>query len=356
MKILLFGDYSSVHLNLKEGLEKLGHFVLSVGTGDGFKEIQSDINFNSFNSKFLNKFSVRIKPFLLLNKFKDFDVVQTISPYFLKSRFFPTSFYYDLLKRNNKKFFMLAVGSDAYYWKFGPKKLRYGPFEDILEFDIKEKNYPYYDSEESFNYNSKFSLSVRGIIPVLHDYEACYQPHPKLLSLIPIPINTDKIKYSQNKVSKKIIIFHGLNRYGFKGTKHVEKAFEILNEKYPNELELIIRGKMPLRDYLNLMNKTNIVIDQTSTYSLGVNGVYALAMGKVVFGGAEPESLRAMGVKKSPVINILPDANDIVRNVEKFIYDKKLIETIGVQSRKFAEENHDYMKVASKYIAAWNNS
>ena len=41
MKILLFGDYSSVHLNLKEGLEKLGHFVLLVGTGDGFKEIKS---------------------------------------------------------------------------------------------------------------------------------------------------------------------------------------------------------------------------------------------------------------------------------------------------------------------------
>ena len=88
MKVLLFGDYSSVHLNLKEGLEKLGHKALLVGTGDGFKKINADINLNSFNSNFLNKLSLRIKPFLLLNKLRNFDIVQTISPYFLKQKFF----------------------------------------------------------------------------------------------------------------------------------------------------------------------------------------------------------------------------------------------------------------------------
>ena len=161
---------------------------------------------------------------------------------------------------------------------------------------------------------------------MLHDYQVCYDPHPKLLPLIPIPINTDKIKFRENKVSKKITIFHGLNRYGFKGTRHIEKAFEILNNRYPNDLELIIKGKMPLRDYLELMQKTNVVIDQTSTYTLGVNGVYALAMGKVVFGGAEPESLKAMGVNRAPIINILPNADNIVRNVEKLLENKESIE------------------------------
>ena len=77
-------------------------------------------------------------------------------------------------------------------------------------------------------------------------------------------------------------------------------------KKYPHDLELIIKGRMPLRDYL-IMAKANIVIDQTSTYSLGVNGVYALAMGKVVLGGAEPESLKRLGVEESPVINVEPN-------------------------------------------------
>ena len=44
MKILLFGDYSSVHLNLKEGLEKLGYDVNSaeiIMTPNSFQKIET---------------------------------------------------------------------------------------------------------------------------------------------------------------------------------------------------------------------------------------------------------------------------------------------------------------------------
>ena len=104
-------------------MEYLGHKVTLIGTGDGFKEIKSDINLKSFKSTFLNRIFFRLRIILLLRKFRNYDVVQLISPYFLKVKLFPTRFYYHLLKKNNKKFFMLAVGSDAYYWKYGPKKL-----------------------------------------------------------------------------------------------------------------------------------------------------------------------------------------------------------------------------------------
>jgi len=35
MKILLIGEYSRLHNSLKEGLEKNGHNVTLVGSGDG---------------------------------------------------------------------------------------------------------------------------------------------------------------------------------------------------------------------------------------------------------------------------------------------------------------------------------
>ena len=354
MKILLFGDYSSVHLNLKEGLEKLGNNVLLVGTGDGFKKIPSDILFGHKNSAFLNKIFLRLKPFLHLREFHNFDVVQLMTPYFLKVNFFPTGFYYKYLKENNKKLFMLAGGTDAYYWKYGPERLRYGPFEDILKYDIKAKRYDTYQSCKSFEFNKRFSYEVDGIIPILHDYKICYEPHPKLKPLIPIPINNEKIKYIENKPREKLVIFHGLNRYGFKGTKYIEKAFDILRDKYPKDLELIIKGKLPLSEYLELMDKTNVVIDQTSTYSLGVNGVYALAKGKVVLGGAEPESLESMGVKETPVINILPNVDDIVQKIENLLEHRYSIPDIGKRSRIFSENHHDYIKVAQRYIETWS--
>lgn len=355
MKILLFGDYSSVHLNLKEGLEKLGHRVTLVGTGDGFKGIKADINLKSFKFKLLNKLFFRIKAIFLLYIFRNYDVVQLISPYILKVKLFPTNFYYDFLKNNNKKFFMLAAGSDAYYWRYGPKKLKYGPFKDVLKYDLKSDNFNYYQSKKSFEFNQKISMKVNGVIPMLPDYQICYEPHSNLLPLIPLPININKIKYKKNKINNKIIIFHGLNRYGFKGTRYIEEAFELLRKKYPDDLELIIKGRMPIKDYLNIMSQSNIVIDQTSTYSLGVNGVYGLALGKVVMGGAEPESLLRLGVEKSPVINIKPKASYIVMKIEEILKNRNLIEEIGEESRLFAEENHNYLTISMKFLRIWEN-
>ena len=43
MKILLIGEYSNLHNSLKQGLEKKGHEVLLIGSGDGFKNYNVDI-------------------------------------------------------------------------------------------------------------------------------------------------------------------------------------------------------------------------------------------------------------------------------------------------------------------------
>ena len=59
MKILLIGEYSRLHNSLKEGLEKNGHNVTLVGSGDGFKNYPVDIKLDSyyFNLKLLKPIS-----------------------------------------------------------------------------------------------------------------------------------------------------------------------------------------------------------------------------------------------------------------------------------------------------------
>ena len=47
MRILLIGEYSGLHNSLKEGLEKNGHEVTLIGSGDGFKKYPMDINIES---------------------------------------------------------------------------------------------------------------------------------------------------------------------------------------------------------------------------------------------------------------------------------------------------------------------
>lgn len=352
MKILLLGEFSSLHKNLKEGLVKLGHDVTIASTGDDYKNVPADIEFGSKFKGRIGEFERKvIKPLINLKKLYGYDVVQLINP-FIFYHYFPRTLFYKKIIKNNKKFFILAAGSDAYYWRYGKLSLRYGPFKDFLKYDRQEKTY-YMETMKAFDFNEKLVNSSDGIIPIMYEYEESYSGHNKRLETIPIPMNLDKVKYKKNIVKNKIVIFHGLSRYGFKGTRHVEEAFNILKEKYPNDLELIIDGNMPLDEYLILMERVNVVIDQVYSYSLGVNGIYALAMGKVVMGGAEPESLKSHGINDSPVINLKPTAESIILAVERILFNKKYISDIGKQSRDYVEKNHDYIKIASRYLDVW---
>lgn len=353
MKILLLGEFSALHKNLKEGLIELGHNVTIASSGDGFKAIEADIDLsikgNIFN-KIIKKISQRE---YILNLVKEYDIVQLMNPFIFYIHKFPNKYFFQRLVRNSKKIYMLGAGDDSYFWKYGREKLKYGPFDDFLKYDCNGKKIYFMESRKAFQINKFMADNCNGIVPIMYEYEVSYSEHGNLLKTIPIPMNIEKINYQENIIHDKLVIFHGLNRYGFKGTRHVEEAFDILKEKYSDELELIIDGNMPLDKYLEVMKKTNIIIDQTNSYSLGVNGIYAMAMGKVVLGGAEPESLKSLGVEYSPVINIKPNAQSIVDAVKKLMENKEKIKEIGLESRKFVEEIHGYKTIAKKYLKVW---
>lgn len=355
MKVLLLGEFSSLYKNLKEGLEELGCDVVIASSGDGYRKIPADIKLSSLLPGFLGKAHRKIKPLIELNKFKGYDVVQVINPFIFYHCLFPNILFYRYLIANNKKLFLSGAGDDAFFWRYGRTRLSYGPFEDFLKYDLKRDNC-FLSSNKSYAYNKSILDMSKGLIPIMYEYEVSYQHEEKCLGVIPIPVNLNKIRYCENIVKDKLVVFHGLTRYGFKGTRHVEKAFSYLKSKYPDELELIIEGGLPLGEYLEIMAKTNVVIDQMYSHSLGVNGVYALAMGKVVIGGAEKESLKSHKVTESPVINVKPNYKDLVVAIENLLIGKSGIPDIGRRSREYAEKVHDHVKVAKQYIETWENN
>ena len=355
MKILLLGDYSAVHKNLKEGLCSLGHEVDFASNGDGWKKIPRDIDID-YSNKIIPRFLAdRIYPWIDIKKFINYDIVQIMSVDTIYKKFFFNKFFFKILKKNNKKIFLLAAGGDAFYWSQGRSRLKYGPFEDVLKYDLKSNLHPA-QNERFKEFNEYMADEVDGIIPNNFEYEISYKGHKNLLNTIPSPINTEKINFTENIVDNKIVIFHGLNRYGIRGTRHVEEAYRLLEKKYPNKLELIIDGNMPLEKYLNVLNKANIVIDQTYSHSVGINSLYALALGKVVLGGSEPEALESLGVKNSPVINIRPNAQNIVEQVEILLNNKIKIKALGIESRRYVEKIHNYKRISEKFLETWNSS
>ncbi len=355
MKVLLLGEFSGLYKNLKEGLIENGVEAVVASGGDGFKKIQCDIDIGTNLPGVIGAIHKKLKPMYKIGEFKNYDVVQLINPFLFYNPLFSSMYCFRKLKDANGKFFMSAAGDDSFFWRYSKEALAYGPFNDYLLYDLKRKSY-YMESQKCYDFNSDAVAISDGIIPIMYEYEVAYKNHSKLLNTIPIPINVDRVAYEENRINKRLVVFHGLNRYGFKGTRHIEKAFSVLKDRYPNDLDLVISGHMPLHEYLKLMARTNIVIDQANSYSCGVNAIYAMAMGKVVLGGAEPESLHCLGVTDSPVVNIKPDYRSIVVEIEKLLDCRHAVTELGERSRAFCETNHSHRLVAKKYIDTWKLS
>ncbi|WP_294208407.1 hypothetical protein [uncultured Chryseobacterium sp.] len=357
MKILLIGEYSGFHNLLKKGLISNGHEVTLAAYGDGFKNLPADILWKSslqYPGKLLDFYQV----FKSLQDLKDFDIVQFINPEIFSRKFGFNERAINKLINQNKKSFLISAGDDCVVWDFWKDPLknneRYTWIQDGLRHELASKDLPW-EQKSFIEFQNKLINRIDGVIPIMYEYAQAYRNVDKARKTIGIPINVDEIEFNENILNNnKLVVFHGLNRYGIKGTMYVEKAFEYLKKKYPNDLDLIIGKRLPFNEYLEILNKTNIVIDQTSSYSLGINALISMAKGKVVLGGAEPETDVEFGYDFNPAINILPDPKSIIKEIEKLLDTRSEISKIGQKSRHFVKTYHDHRMIAKQYCDEWS--
>lgn len=356
MKVLLYGEFSSLHNYLKQGFQNREDVeVTLVSNGDGYKKIGgADLTLPEENKK--NIWS-RIRYYShyldVVRTFKGFDVVQIVNPsvipYIIGKKVI------DILAKNNSKLFLVAGGVDyALVKAYNDGRFEYNIFDDMPDVlgSYKSRNIMVAIKKK---YESYLVDSVNKVIPILYEYAVGYEQN-KTSGVIPAPVNLSSLEYRENEVQGKIVFFHGLNDERKKGTKYIRKALEALQCNYPDEVEVIINGKMPFADYIKILGKTNVVIDQCMCYGYGINACISMAQGKVVMAGARPETLKAFGVEESPIIHIKPDVDYIYEKLEYVVKNRKKIPEWGRMSRKYVEEVHDMNRIADMYMNIWKNS
>jgi glycosyltransferase involved in cell wall biosynthesis len=379
MRILLVGEFSRLHNSLKEGLLKLGHEVVIVSNGDGFKNYPSDYSNRAFwcESKLGNlprqliyritKFDISkiergLRFYFLLKKLKGFDCVQLINEAPIQTT---SKFELHLLKKlfkQNHKFFLLCSGVDYVTLNHMlDKKERYSIMNPYFE-GIKESLIQY---ESMWEYNSKshkkihdfLYKKINGVIASDLDYVNPLINNPKFLGMIPNPINISTIEFVENPIKDKIVIFLGINNGNSykKGIHLFEKALEIIKQKYADKVEIIVTRNIPYQDYIKQFNKAHIVLDQIYAYDQGYNALEAMAKGKVVFTGAEKEFEDYYNLSEKVAVNALPNVENLVTELSYLIENPNEIQAIGIRARSFVEKEHDYVKVAEKYLKAWEN-
>ena len=198
--------------------------------------------------------------------------------------------------------------------------------------------------------------NVAGIISSDLDYHIPYVGTEKYMGMIPNPINTDLLKLETKKQRDKIIILHAINSKNRikKGNDIFDKALSIIKEKYLNNVEIIRTLDKPYSEHINNIKMSDIVLDQIYAYDQGYNALEAMALGKIVFTGAEKEWLERYDLKEDTVaINALPDVAYIVSKLSWLIENPKQRNYISKNAIKFIERFHNYKKIANKYLEAW---
>jgi len=360
MKIALIGEFSNVHWTLAENFRSKGHKVTVISTGDGWKNYQRDVDILFQNKYQLASFFIKS---IINGQFKGYDIVQLINYKFIFSGkylgFTKKIFLY--LKKYNNKIVLGAFGDDYFYVKACMNGyFRYSPFDTLhipnsYAHNVLQENYT--SIHEDVNRFIADNSDV--IIACAYDYYTAYKnEYYDKVKFIPLPIDVANIKLTPNVVREKIKIFVGVqkNRSSWKGTDIILQELNKIVSDKNSPFELKIAIDLSYKEYINIYNDSNIFFDQLYSYSTGMNGLLAMAKGKIVFGGAEPESYQILGeYDLKPIINISPFN---IHNLSRLLYS--LVEGFdflqqGLIARQYIEKHHSASKVADSYLKVYSD-
>lgn len=359
MKILLLGEYSNLHATLAEGLRQLGHEVLVVSDGTTIYNYKRDISLYRKGTGTLQTISYIAKLLFTLPRLRGFDVVQLINPDFLALKASRQYGIYNFLRRHNKKVVLGAFGTD-WQWIQGSLHqhlFRYSDFtigDQLRQEPYAQKAISEWDGTEKGELSQYIANDCDAIVSCLYEYHAAYQQaYPDKEHFIPLPIKPKtNVSRPARKEGQPVRFFLGIKRnlMGYKGTDLFYQALKRLKEQYPTQCEITIVEDLPFDIYEKKMNDSDVILDQAYSYTPAMNALEAMSKGLICVGGGEPENYEILNEHElRPIINVLPNEDDIYRALEELVLHPERIPELQQQSVEYIKRHHDYMKVAKQY-------
>ena len=134
------------------------------------------------------------------------------------------------------------------------------------------------------------------------------------------------------------------------------RALQRLHADFPDDCEILKAESVPYEQYKRMVDDCDILLDQLYGYSPGMNALLALAKGKIVVGGAEEECYDILGEKElRPMINVIPDEEDVYNKLKWLIENKKKIAQLQRESIEYIRRHHTPVEVAKRYLDFWNS-
>lgn len=367
MKILFVGDASNMHNTLAQALRDLGHTAVVASNGSHWMDTHRDINLKRGSGK-LGAVRYIIDILKALPSMRDFDVVETCGHIFLDLKPGKVRWVLDYLKRHNRSVVMSALGTDYVYYTacHDGKTYRYS------DYMVGDKPSPYamsseYQAKHEDNWklplmheHSDYVLShIDGAISCLWEYQACYKPLlDNRLVYGGIPIDTANVEpnFIEHE-PEKVKFFIGIQRDRniLKGTDLMLEAARRTVDRLPDLCELKVVDNVPYEEYVTLLSRSHVLLDQLYSYTPATNALLAMARGLVAVSGAEPEYYDLIDEHDNqPIINVSPIIEgDIDSKLEWIVKNKHMLPQLSRQSRKFVEKHNESHVVAKRYLDFW---
>lgn len=363
MKILFLGDYSNVHASLAEELKHRGHDVTVVSDGGRYMQTNKDITLDRKSGlKGAVKYMFDIAT--AFPRFRNFDVVQLINPHFLSLRPSKLKFFFNLLKKNNHSIFLTLAGNDYHFVEacIAKDMFRFSEFRvgtTPTEFDTLTHHSALWTQPVCREYADFVYDNIDGGISLLPEYDMASRPVlGDRLAFANLPIDLSQYQFNPIENYDKIRFFIGI-REGMKiqkGTGILLDMCRRIESRYPDLCDVECVSNLSLKEYLEKMSKSHIVLDQLYSYSPGMNALQAMAMGRIAATGGQPEYYDYIGKDYHPLIPLSP-----LKSIEywedymiQLINNPDKMHQMSVQGRKLAEENNDIKLVTDRFENHWN--
>lgn len=367
MRILFVGDASNMHNTLAQALRDLGHTAVVASNGSHWMDTHRDIDLKRGNGK-LGAVRYFIDILKALPSMRDFDVVETCGHIFLDLKPNKVRWVFDYLKRHNHSVFMSALGTDYVYYTASHDGMTYR-YSDYM---VDNKPSPYtmsseYIAKHEENWKLPFMREysdyvlghIDGAISCLWEYQECYKPLlGNRLAYGGIPIDTASVEPSFiEHEPEKVKFFIGiqLDRNILKGTDLLLEAARRTVDRYPDLCELKVVENVPYEEYVTLLGKSHVLLDQLYSYTPATNALLAMARGLIAVSGGEPEYYELIGEKDNqPIINVSPlIEGDIDAKLEWLVKNKNKLPNLSRRSREFVEKHNESHVVVKRYLEFW---
>lgn len=365
MKILLMGDYSGFHATLARELRRRGHLVTVASAGSVCMDTERDIDLRR-RPDLSGAFSYLGRLFRLWPTLKGFDIVQLINPIFLHLRPGKVRYFFNQLRQQNAHVCLSLAGTDPVFVK--------GCIEDDLfrysEFRIGAEKTEYARSTPGLEYrwmNGQMGDYCRYVydncqaaMSALYEYHVASRRYlGERLHYTGIPIDLDDIAEAPcgTGADDKLNLFVGIKSECevMKGADRLLAAAREAERLHPDLCRVVVAKDLPYNEYLERLRSADIVLDQLYSYTPATNALEAMAMGKVVVSGAEPEFYDFIGEKElHPVVNAVPDDKILLDTLLSLITDRAGLQERAAMGREFVHRHNSAAVVADRFLSQWN--